>query len=171
MRRIGVSAKSLWLGSNVVIAALAWGGSVLAAAQPSPTTSSASTAVIRGSNETTAQPAPADDPPPVVLRGSRLPPAQPPADYGCPAGYLYDPSSGCVVPGYASEPYDYGYWPDWWYDGFGFERRQHRFPHGFAARAGRRPVVRLGHPAVGGFGHGVAHIGGFGAHIGGFGRR
>jgi hypothetical protein len=31
-------------------------------------------------------------------------------DYSCPAGYIYDPSYGCTLSGYAYEPYDYGYY-------------------------------------------------------------
>lgn len=159
-----VSAKALWLGSNMVIATYAWVGSALAAVQPSSAISAVDPVVIRGSSETIAQPSGGDDPPPVVLRGSRPPRAEPPTAYACPAGYLYDPSSGCVVPGYTYEPYGYDAWPYWgWgFDGFDSGDQRHRFPHGFPRHAGRFPVVRFGHRAVSGFGHAVAHIGGFG---------
>ena len=31
-------------------------------------------------------------------------------EYSCPAGYVYDPTYGCTLPGDAYEPYDYGYY-------------------------------------------------------------
>jgi hypothetical protein len=170
MNRIRISAKALLLAGGIGIAPVTWAGSAPAAVQPSSTSSSSDTIVIRGSSEMTTPPSSGDDPPPVVLRGSRPPPAVPPADYACPAGYLYDPSSGCVMPGYAYEPYGYDYWPYWGFDGFSPGTRRHRFAHGFARRAARVSAVRFAHPAVNGFGHGFAHLGGF-AHTGGFGHR
>lgn len=135
-------------------------GSALAAAPASSAIPSATTLVIRGANETTV-PSSSEDNSPVVLRGSPLSPVLPPAPaYPCAAGYLYEPSYGCVASSYAYEPYDYGYdydfWPYWGYDGFYSGGRQRAFPHGFIHRAGRRPVVRFA------FGHGFAHVGGFG---------
>jgi hypothetical protein len=141
--------------------------------------------VIRGASEA-SEPSSGDNNAPVVLRGS--PPSSvqpPPAASVCPAGYFYDPSYGCTLPGsgYAYAPYDYGYdyWPYWgWeYGGYYSDNRQHRFSHGFASRAAwgrdvRGRAVRFGHPAINTFGHGFAHVGGFGhgfAHAGGFGHR
>lgn len=159
MSCIRVSVRTLLLASSVCVAAVASPGLAPAAVQPSSATSSLDQVVIRGSSETTASTLGGNDPPPVVLRGSRPPPAVPPVDYACPAGYFYDPTSGCVMAGYAYEPYGYDYWPYWGFDGFYFGKRRHLFPHGFARRG---PVVHLGRPAVNGFGHGFAHIGGFG---------
>ena len=77
-------------------------------------------------------------------------------DNSCPAGYVYDPSSGCTLPDYAYEPYDYGYSP--YYEGYGsYYAGTHRdFGHGFA------------HGMGGGFTHdfGIGHGAGF-AHAGG----
>jgi hypothetical protein len=160
---VRVSAKALLRGSGIGLALVAWAGFALAAAEPSSASPSLSPVVIRGSSETTASPPAGSDPPPVVLRGSRPSAAVPLAvPYGCPPGYPYDPSSGCIVPGYANEPYDYDDWPYWGFDGFYSGGRRHRFAFGFTRRAARRPVVHLARPAVNGFGHGFAHIGGFG---------
>jgi hypothetical protein len=82
----------------------------------------------------------------VALGGSQPAAAQSyPDDYSCPAGYVYDPSYGCTLSGYANEPYDYGYYgysPD--YGGYGsyYGNRDRDFGHGFA------------HGMGGGFGHG-----------------
>jgi hypothetical protein len=90
--------------------------------------------------------------------------------YTCPAGYVYDPTYGCTLPGDAYEPYDFGYYGYLPYGTYGPYYGVHReFGHG------------LGHGMGGGFGHGVgmAHrdggfghgtAGGFGGfHGGGFG--
>src|SRR5215467_5475952 len=134
MRWVKGFASALLLGSSTVIAVTVSTGSALAAVP-----SSSSTVVIRGANEMTAPPS-SDDDAPTVLRGSRPSPILPPAAYACPAGYLYDPSTGCVAPGYASAPYDNGYWPYQGFDGFDFGNRRHGFPHRFAGRASRGPA-------------------------------
>jgi hypothetical protein len=76
--------------------------------------------------------------------------------YACPAGYVYDPTYGCTLPGDAYAPDDYGYLP---YGVYGPYYGQHReFGHGF------------GHGMGGDFGHGgigAAHFGG-GGMAGGF---
>ena len=85
-------------------------------------------------------------------------------DYSCSAGYVYDPSYGCVLPDYAYEPYDYGYYGySPYYGGYGYRYNggYHGFGHGFAHGMG-------GGFAHGGFAHGVG--GGF-AHGGGGGHR
>jgi hypothetical protein len=163
------------LVSGIGIAAAASDGSALAAVQP-PSVASSPATVIRGSNATAAQPSSGSDPAPVVLRGTPLAAPQPFSGYLCPPGYLYEPSYGCVVPGYSYEPDDYGYepddygyWPYYGFDGFYSGGRRHRFRAGFAHRG-----IRFGHRGAGGFGRGFAHFGGFGhgfAHVGGFGRR
>jgi len=93
-------------------------------------------------------------------------------DYGCPAGYIYDPSYGCTLSGDAYEPYDYGYYGySPYYGGYGaYYRGRHRdFGHGFAHGMGGGFAHDLG----GGFNHGAgfSHGGGGFAHGtgGGFG--
>jgi hypothetical protein len=154
-------ASALLLGSSMIIAATASTRSALAAVP------SSGTVVIRGSNEMTAPPS-SDRDPPVVLRGSRPSPALPPAAYACPSGNLYDSSSGCAAPGYTGEPYDYGYWPSWGFDGFYSGSWRHRLPNRFAGRTGRKAAARFARSAA--FGRGFAHLGGF-THTGGFGHR
>jgi uncharacterized membrane protein YgcG len=81
-------------------------------------------------------------------------------DYSCPTGYVYDPSYGCTVSGYAYEPYDYGYYgyqPYYWGYGSYHLSQHHEDGHGFGHGMGG-----------GGFGHGIG--GGFG-HGGGGGHR
>src|SRR5271169_1270683 len=77
-------------------------------------------------------------------------------DYSCPAGYVYDPSYGCTLSGYAYEPYDYGYSP--YYGGFGsYYASPHRdFGHGFAhgMGGGINHGAGFAHGGGGGFGHG-----------------
>ena len=82
-------------------------------------------------------------------------------NYSCPAGYVYDPDYGCTLPGYAYEPYDYGYYGySPYYGRYGsYYASPHRdFGRGFA------------HGMGGGFTHdfscGVGHGAGF-AHAGG----
>jgi hypothetical protein len=93
-------------------------------------------------------------------------------DYSCSAGYVYDPSYGCVLPDYASEPYDYGfsgYSP--YYGGYGSRDGggHHEFGHGFAhGMGGGFAHGGFTHGMGGGFGHGMG--GGF-AHGGGGGHR
>jgi hypothetical protein len=162
-----IPGSALLLGGVIAFAAVAWPGCASAAVEAASSGSDLSTVVIRGSNEATTPPSSVDDDPPVVLRGSPPSPRQPPtATYGCPAGYFYDPSSGCVLPGSAYQPYDYGYdydyWPYWGFGGFYSGERGHRFAHGFGYRAGRAMAIHFHKPAVSGFGHGLAHIGGFG---------
>jgi hypothetical protein len=85
-------------------------------------------------------------------------------EYSCPAGYVYDPTYGCTVPGDAYAPYDYGYYgylPYGVYESYYGEHRE--FGHGF------------GHGMRGSFDHGgigADHFGGGmagGFHGGGFG--
>ncbi len=171
MNRAKLSAKGLLLISGIGVAAGALAGPALAAVQPSSATSIPTTVVIRGSDPTAAQPASAKDTPPIVLRGSPPSAAQPPAaQYTCPSGYDYDPSYGCVTPGYAYNPYDYGDWPYYGFDGFSSGGRRHGFSRGFAHDIKRGFAPRFGHHLANGFGHGFAHSGGFG-HAAGFGRR
>ncbi len=90
-------------------------------------------------------------------------------DYSCPAGYIYDPSYGCTLSGYAYEPYDYGYYGYLPYrGGYGaYGMRQHDFGHGFAHGMGDG----FAHDVGGGINHGAgfAHGGGGGFGGGGFG--
>src|ERR1700730_5421770 len=163
MNRAKLSAKGLLLISGIGVAAAALAGPAFAAVQPSSDTSTPATVVIRGSDPAAAEPSSAKDTPPTVLRGTPPAVAQPPAaQYACPSGYDYDPSYGCVTPGYAYNPYDYGDWPYYGLDGF----------DGFSS-GGRRHGFRRGFAHAGQFGHGFAHTGGFGqgsAHTGGFGQ-
>ena len=92
-------------------------------------------------------------------------------DYSCPAGYIYDPSYGCTLSGYAYEPYDYGYYGySPYYGGYGpyYGGRHRDFGHGFAHGMGGGFAHDLG----GSFNHGAgfSHGGGFG-HGGGGGHR
>ena len=106
-------------------------------------------------------------PPPTVLRG--FPPSPPRPAPVCPPGYALSPDYGCMAPapgGYAESWPGYDYWPDYWYGypGFGFPGFDHP---GFGHRAShfhRFSGFRGFHnPArFGGFGIGVAHMGGFG---------
>jgi hypothetical protein len=118
-------------------------GAAAAAPGPNP-----ATVVLRGSISDPAQPPPVPEGDPVVLRGSPPPSPQQAAPYNaCPSGYDYDPSYGCVVPGYSYSPddYGYGYWP---YYGFGDFRS-----HGSRRHFG----PRMTH----GFGHSFTSAGGF----------
>jgi hypothetical protein len=121
------------------------------------------TVVLRGSMP---------DPPPssvaggtaVVLRGSPPSSGRPSAaPYACPSGYDYDPTFGCMFPGYAESPGDWGYWPYYGFDGFfPSVSKRHRFGHGFARGTSRGPAVRFGRPSHSGFSQGFAHVTGFG---------
>jgi hypothetical protein len=103
---------------------------------------SASTVVIHGS----ASAGPESSNSPLVLRGTPAPESAPPAAYSCAPGYVPDPSLGCVSAGYATAPYDIGYWPFSWFDRVAAGAPRHRFRHGFA----RADHLRIGH--AGGFG-------------------
>ena len=164
MNRVRLTAKRLLLISGIGISiAFAAAGPVLAAVQPPSGVLSPTTVVIRGSDPATAQPPSANDPRPIVLRGSPPSAAQPSAaQYACPPGYDYDPSSGCVIPGNAYNPYDYGDWPYYGFDGFSSDGRRHEFRHGFAHGTGRRFSPRFGHHFTNGFGRGYASSRGFG---------
>ena len=188
MNRAKLSAKGLLLISGIGVAAAALAGPAFAAVQPSSDTSTPATVVIRGSDPAAAEPSSAKDTPPTVLRGTPPAAAQPPApQYACPSGYDYDPSYGCVTPGYAYNPYDYGDWPYYGLDGFdGFSSggRRHGFSRGFGHDIRRGFAPGFGRHLANGFGRGFAHAGGFGhgfvrsggfgqgfAHAGGFGHR
>ena len=90
----------------------------------------------------------------VAFAGSQPAAAQ---SYPCPAGFVYDPTYGCVAAGED----DYGYYghPDGLYYG-----RHHEFGHGFGRGMGAGgSIVDLGM----GFHHrivGVGHFGGGGFH-------
>jgi len=105
-----------------------------------------------------------------ALGGSQPAAAQSYADdYSCPAGYVYDPSYGCTLSGYAYEPDEYGYYGSSpYYGGYGsYYGIQHRnFDHGFAhgMGGGFNHSAGFAHGGGGGFGHGMG--GGFG-HGGG----
>jgi hypothetical protein len=148
------------LSGSIALAAVLWAGLAPAAVPPSSDSSSLRTVVIRGSSETAASSASGNDDSPAVLRGS-TPSAAPPAvaTPACPPDYLYEPPYGCVPPGYASAPDDYGYWPYYWGDGFYFSPRHPRF-HGFRPglvdRAGRGLPARFDRRPANGFGAGVA---------------
>jgi hypothetical protein len=163
MSRAKLSAKRLLLISGIGVAAAALAGPALAVAQPSSGTFIPTTVVIRGSDPTAAQPSSAKDTPPIVLRGSPPAAAQPSvAQYACPSGYDYDSSDGCVLPGYAYTPDDYGYWPYYGFDGFFPGAGRHRFGHGFAHGTRRGLAVHFGRRAPIAFGHSFAHAAGFG---------
>ncbi len=172
MNRAKLSAKGLLLISGIGAAA-ALAGPALAAVQPSSGTSIPTTVVIRGSDPDAADTSSAKDTPPIVLRGSPPAAVRPPtAQYTCPSGYDYDPSYGCVTPGYAYNPYDHGDWPYYGFDGFSSGGRRHGFGRGFAHDIRRGFAPRLGRHLANGFGRGFAHADGFGrgfAHAGGFG--
>lgn len=155
--------------------ALSAGGIALAVAGSSATQAAAHTPsedvipvtlVLHGSAPSAAEASTASDAP-TVLRGSPRSAGQPyAATFPCAPGLAFEPSYGCVSPGYAAAP-DYGDWPGygfWPYYGFGgFDGGRHRgFRHGFvrANRGGR--AFRLHQRMIGGFGHGFAHAAGFG---------
>jgi hypothetical protein len=159
MSRAKLLVKGILLMSGIGIVAA---GSALAAAQPSIGDPNPTTVVIRGSTPVAAQSATGADISPAILRGSPPSAERPPsAEYTCASGYDYDPSYGCVVPGYASEPNEYGYWPYYGFGGFSFGHRRHgvnrAFVHGmrrgFAPRSGR---------LANGFGHSSTHGGAIG---------
>jgi hypothetical protein len=163
MNRVKLAAKRLLLISGIGIA-FAAAGPILAAVQPPSGASSQTTVVIRGSDPAAAQPPSANDPPPVVLRGSPPSAAQPSASaaqYACASGYDYDPSYGCFIPGNSYNPYDYGDWPYYGFDGFSSDGRRHEFRHGFAHGIGRRFSPRFGHHFANGFARGSASGRGF----------
>jgi hypothetical protein len=165
MNRAKLSAKGLLLISGIGVAAAALAGPALAAAQPSSGTSIPTTVVIRGSDPAAAQPSSSKskDIPPIVLRGSPPSAAQPlAAQYACPSGYDYDPSFGCVTPGYSYNPYDYGDWPYYGFDRFSSVGRRHGFHHGFAHGIGQGLAPLVSRRLASGFVHGFAHTGGFG---------
>jgi hypothetical protein len=174
MNRAKLSAKGLLLISGIGVAAAALAGPAFAAVQPSSGTSTPTTVVIRGSDPAAAEPSSAKDTPPTVLRGSPPAAAPPPtAQYACPSGYDYDPSYGCVTPGYAYNPYDYGDWPYYGLDGFSSGGRRHGFSRGFGHDIRRGFAPGFGRHLANGFGRGFAHAGGFGhglVHSGGFGQ-
>ncbi len=141
-------------------------GIALAAANPLATAVAAKqvpgTVVLRGSTYASTQPSPVTDGAPAVLRGSPPPPPQ--RQYACPPGYDYDPNYGCVVPGYAFTPdnYGYGYWPYFGFGGLHTGGSGHRFPRGFAHRPGRHLAARFSPHMAAGFAHGSLSRGGFG---------
>jgi hypothetical protein len=174
MNRAKLSAKGLLLISGIGIAAAALAGPAFAAVQPSSDTSTPATVLIRGSEPAAAEPSSAKDTPPTVLRGTPPAAAQPPAaQYACPSGYDYDPSYGCVTPGYAYNPYDYGDWPYYGLDGFSSGGRRHGFSRGFGHDIRRGFAPGFGRHLANGFGRGFAHASGFGhgfVHSAGFGQ-
>ena len=116
----------------------------------------------------------------VAFAGSQPAAAQ---SYPCPAGFVYDPTYGCVAAGED----DYGYYghPDGLYYG-----RHHEFGHGFGRGMGaggsivdhgmgfHHSIVGVGHFGGGAFGHGMGmgiagghSIGGGFGHGGGGGHR
>ena len=86
-------------------------------------------------------------------------------DYSCPAGFIYDPSYGCTLSGYAYEPHDYRYSSYYGGDGSYYGGRPRDSGHGFAHGMGGGFTPDLG----GGIHHGAsfAHGGGFGHAMGG----
>jgi hypothetical protein len=138
-------------------------GSVATAAAPAPSSSedlSPATLVLRGSTAVASQLSAVNDGATVVLRGSPPPVAGPRADaHPCLPDYDYAPSYGCVLPGYAYPPNDYGYWPDYGFDGFFSSGRRRRFSHGLAHGAGRGAPVRFAQHPARGFSHPFAGFG------------
>jgi hypothetical protein len=149
--------------SGIGLAAAALAGTQPVNAQPFSGGSIPTTVVIRGSGPTDAPPAFGKDTPPIVLRGSPPSGAQPPAaQYACPSGYDYDPSYGCVIPGGASSSDDYGYWPNYGFDGFSSGGWRHGSRHGFANGTRRGLAPRFAHGAANGLGHAFTRAAGFG---------
>ncbi len=163
MNRSKRLVKGVVLISGLGLIAAALAGARPVSAQPYSGGTTPTTVVIRGSDPAAAPSSSAKDTPPIVLRGSPPVAAQPPAaQYACPSGYDYDASYGCVVPGNAYNPYDYGYWPYYGFDDFASGRRRHGFRRGFAHGIGRGFAPRFGHRIAGGSGQGFAHSGGLG---------
>jgi hypothetical protein len=159
-KRLGRGAVLI---GGIHLAAAALAGTQPANAQPFSGGSIPTTVVIRGADPTDAPPASGKDNPPIVLRGSPTSAAQPPtAQYTCPSSYEYDPSYGCVIPGAAYSPNDYGYWPYYGFDGFSSGGWRHGFRHGFANGARRGLAPRLGHRAANGLGHAFVRAAGLG---------
>jgi hypothetical protein len=146
-------------GLGVIAAALA--GTQPASAQPYPGGTTPTPLVIRGTDPAAAPPPPAKDAPPTVLRGSPLVAAQPAAvQYACPSGYNYDATYGCMTPGYAYSPYDYGYWPFYGFPDVASGGRG--FRHSRAHGIGRGFAPRSGHDVAGDSHQGFARAGGLG---------
>ena len=157
------------LSTSSVALILAGAAEAEASAHSSDADLIATTVVLRGSTASDAQDPVVSDGGivPTVLRGSPLSAAASHvAPNACPLGLDYDPSYGCLLPGYAYAP-DNAYWPDygfWPYYGFsgvdGGWRRGLR--HGFAHDNRRARAFRLGRRTAGGFALGFAHAGRFG---------
>jgi hypothetical protein len=134
-------------------------GAAAAAPGPNP-----ATVVLRGSISDPAQPPPVPEGDPVVLRGSPPPSPQQAAPYNaCPSGYDYDPSYGCVVPGYSYSPddYGYGYWPYYGFGDFRSHGSRRHFSGPFPHRPGQGLTARFGPRMTHGFGHSFTSAGGF----------
>jgi hypothetical protein len=97
-----------------------------------------------------------------VFAGSQPAAAQSYSDeYSCPAGYVYDPTYGCTVPGED----DYGYY-GYPYGGYGLYGQHREFGHGFghgmgpSVNHGASVTVLRGSPSQGlsgdNFDHGIA---------------
>jgi hypothetical protein len=113
---IGAFAATVWAGIDT---AAAQTYSADPGSEPPPLTSVEASSAARTNG-------------PVVLRGSR-PAPQPPSEGAgaCPGGSIEEPGYGCVVPNYATAPYDYGYWPYLGLGGGFAGARRHEFRHRF----------------------------------------
>jgi hypothetical protein len=125
------------------------------------------TVVLRGSAPAASEEPPVSVDDPTILRGSTPAAVQPhPPPYGCAPGLAFDPSYGCVLPGYASTAdygdwTDNGFWPNYGFDGT--DGGWHRgLRHRFARANHRASAFGLRHRNRNGFGRGFAHSVGFG---------
>src|ERR1700740_3369177 len=88
-----------------------------------------------------------------VFAGSQPAAAQSYSDeYSCPAGYVYNPTYGCTLPGHAYAPHDYGYYGSLPYGTYGPYYAGHReFGHGMHASInhGGSVTVLRGSPSQG----------------------
>jgi len=164
MNPLGRFAHAVLVMSGIVLAVAGSGETKAAVAGSRSGDLTPATVVLRGSTLDATPPSPVTSNAPIVLRGSpaRAVPG-PTTGYACPPGYDYDPSYGCVAPGSAYAPYDYGYgyWPYWVFDRLHPGGRRHRFAHSFVRGTRRGAAFPFGHLPTTGFGHGFAHMSSF----------
>jgi hypothetical protein len=138
MHRIKRLVQLAVLIPGIGLAAAVWIGPQPLAARSDSGGSRAMPVVLRGSDPVAPQSLSTNDSVPTVLRGSPPPAPQPSAARDvCASDYDYDQNDGCVATVYAINPYDYGYWPYYGFDGFVSGGRHHGLRHGFARGVGR----------------------------------
>jgi len=129
-------------------------------ALPVPAAASPPTIVLHGSGSTAEPSLTANDDLPVVLRGSPLRAAPPPAaEYACLGADASDLRPGCIPPDYLAAPNDYEYWPYYGLDGVSLGQGRRAVRHAFTRRIGPGLVPRFDHRLAKGLGAGHSHAG------------